>query len=129
MLHFACWTMQSLTRWPRAALSQAKKASPCMELALPEPLEHAAVQALLAQAFLASGNADAARSLASQAIDVLGPAWHVDAASALMTLGHMDEARNIIERDLLLSRAGKDRRLKALIRELARQWTLTHIGD
>jgi len=84
-----------------------------------EPLEHAAVQALFAEAILASGDADAARSLARQAMDVLVPARHVDAASALMILGQMDEARKIIEGDLLLSRASKDRRLKALKRELA----------
>ena len=101
---------------PETAVADCER---LLQLWQSEPLEHAVVQALFAQAFLASGNADAARSLASQAIDVLGPARHVDAASALMTLGHMDEARNIIERDLLLSRASKDRRLKALKREPA----------
>jgi len=34
--HLAFWTMQSLTRWPRAASSQAKNASPWKELAMPE---------------------------------------------------------------------------------------------
>ena len=84
-----------------------------------EPLEHAAVQALLAEALLASGNVEAARSLAEQAIDVLVPARHVDAVSGLVILGQMDEARKIIEQDLLLSRTSKDRWLKALKRELA----------
>lgn len=101
---------------PETAVADCERLLPLWQS---EPLEHAAVQALFAQACLASGNADAARSLASRAIDVLGPAGHVDAASARMTLGQMDEARNIIERDPLLSRASKDRRLQALKREPA----------
>ena len=36
--HLAFCTMQSLTRWPRAALSQAKNESPCIEDAMPTRL-------------------------------------------------------------------------------------------
>jgi hypothetical protein len=36
VLHFAFWTMQSLTRWPRAALFQAKNVSPCIDEAILE---------------------------------------------------------------------------------------------
>lgn len=36
MLHLAFWTTQSLTRWPRAVLFQAKNVSPCIDEAILE---------------------------------------------------------------------------------------------
>ena len=36
VLHFAFWTMQFFTRWPCAALSQAKNESPWIDEAMPE---------------------------------------------------------------------------------------------
>jgi len=83
--------------------------------------EIASAEALLAKACLAAGDLLAAEAFASQALEVLGPWQHPDAASCLITIAlarecgsdRIDEAFRLIEGAVLLGPAAKARMKEA----------------